>query len=112
MDEMYMAVALLYGKINFAELDLVAYSMKFAPYWRKLAAALTLFWGSLCSVKFSFLALFKRLVVHMPGMIKYWWFTVVFNVLISCYGATIYTIGCPYFRKDQLFEAGKFNMGP
>lgn len=105
LDSMYMTEALVFGHIQIAfTFDLV----KQALFYRKVsAAALTLMWFSICSVKFSFLALFKRLIRQRPGMIKFWWLTLAFNILVTVYGATVYTASCPYFREDQILKACK-----
>ncbi|KAK7978421.1 hypothetical protein PG988_005911 [Apiospora saccharicola] len=40
-------------------------------------------WFTLWSVKFSFLALYKRLMVQVPVYVRIWWFVVVFCILVS-----------------------------
>jgi len=79
--------------------------------YRKLSAVtLVPMWAAVCCVKFSFLALFKKLLRQMPAMEKYWWFVLAYNIVVACYGATVYIISCPYFREDQMMKISEFNI--
>ena len=73
--------------------------------FKKLAALSLIFsWLALMSVKFSFLMLFRRLIDRIPGLVKYWWVVVMFNVLVTGYGIAVYLITCPNF---DIFAAGE-----
>jgi hypothetical protein len=109
MDDMYTTDAVVYGDIDLFKLDFKTFIPKSMHYRRISVASLPLLWLSACSVKFSFLALFKRLIRQMPGMTKYWWFTVAFNVAITGYGASVYVLACPYLTEEKLFDASKWH---
>lgn len=49
------------------------------------------------AVKYTFLALFRRLIDRIPLLIKYWQVVVVFNLAVTGYGASVYVIACPHF---------------
>ncbi|KAK4223035.1 hypothetical protein QBC38DRAFT_459773 [Podospora fimiseda] len=73
-------------------------------YRRVSAAGLTLCWLSMCCVKFSFLAFFKRLIRQMPVMIRYWCFTVIYNAIVTLYGTACHWAACPYFTVDDALK--------
>jgi hypothetical protein len=77
---------------------------KFSRYRTMHLATLVPLWAAACSVKFSFLALFKNLVRKMPSMLRYWWFVVVFNVAVSVYLQLIQinAMFCPCCKKSDL----------
>lgn len=80
--------------------------------YRKLSAAACIpLWSALCSVKFSFLALFKKLVRQMPVMTRYWWFVLAFNIAISLYGSTVFIISCPYFEEKNIMKSLQCTSG-
>jgi len=106
-DVMYELQALVYAKPGTVSIGYALSLMPNALKFRKVVtASLTLMWCSICCVKFSFLALFKRLVRQMPGMTRYWYFTVVFNVAVFLYGGTVYAIACPYFTEENIVKSG------
>lgn len=71
--------------------------------FRKLVtASLTLSWMAMMAVKFSFLALFRRLIDRMPRLIRYWWVMVIFNIVVTGYGASIYVIACPHLSGRKV----------
>lgn len=107
IDDMYVTEAVVFGEVNLFTMDFATFIPKSIRYRKISAAALTLMWFSICSVKFSFLALFKKLIRQMPGMIRYWWFTVAFNIVVTGYGASVYLVACPYFSADEIFKASK-----
>ncbi|CAI6334779.1 unnamed protein product [Periconia digitata] len=73
--------------------------------FRRLAAAsTTLVWATICSVKFSFLALFKRLIRQMPRLMQFWWAVTVVNAAIAVYGVTVFFIACPNFTEKDLVQ--------
>jgi len=82
VDTMYEFEALTYseGPVFVPGLDTSALLAR-APKFHSMAeAVLILMWLTICSVKLSFLAFFKRLVRQMPRMEKYWWFALIFNI--------------------------------
>lgn len=84
---------------------------KSVRYRRLSAAACVPLWGAICSVKFSFLALFKKLIRQMPIMTRYWWFVLAFNIAISLYGGTVFIVTCPYFEEKDIMKSRKcFNF--
>lgn len=72
-------------------------------YWYHKMSAVSLIasWLAIVSVKFSFLALFKRLIDRLPRLIMYWRATVIFNLLVSAYGVSVYILACPYFDDPR-----------
>ena len=106
VDTMYEFEALTYseGPVFVPGLDVPALLAR-APKFHSMAeAVLILMWLTICSVKLSFLAFFKRLVRQMPRMEKYWWFALIFNILGTCFGAVAFWAGCPYFTEDTVTE--------
>ena len=95
VDEMYTVQALLFGSPTVGNpFDLIELGF----WYRKMSAvSLILSWLTIVAVKFSFLALFKRLIHRMRPMIIYWWVVVAFNVAVAGYGAAVYILACPYF---------------
>ncbi|KAK4225248.1 hypothetical protein QBC38DRAFT_483440 [Podospora fimiseda] len=81
-------------------------------YRRLSAVGLTFCWLSICCVKFSFLAFFKRLIRQMPAMIRYWWFTVVYNFIVMLYGCATYWAACPYFDTKYALKIVECVDGP
>lgn len=73
-------------------------------YQKLVTVALILTWCAIVAVKFSYLFLFRKLIDRLPPMITYWWFVVVFNGIISAYGATIYIAACPNFYSLKSCE--------
>ena len=67
-----------------------------------LYIALMLTWCSIVAVKFSYLFLFKKLIDGLRPMVVYWWLVVVFNGIISAYGATVYIATCPKFYNIRV----------
>ena len=95
INNMYITEAMTYAPTRFpnSPQDL-GRSFEF----RKLAtASLILTWMAMMAVKFSFLALFRRLIDRIPPLIKYWRVVVLFNLAVTAYGATVYIVACPYF---------------
>lgn len=102
VDSMYISEAVLYQPGFIPPDNLIPMS----AYFRKIVGAdLVLLWFAICSVKFSFLVLFRRLIRQRPAMLNYWWFTVAFNVVITVYGALAYTVTCPYFKEKDITKA-------
>ncbi|PVH95106.1 hypothetical protein DM02DRAFT_571731 [Periconia macrospinosa] len=106
IDVMYESESLAFADarsisaINFMELI-----PNIIRYKRMSAAALSLLWCSICCVKFSFLALFKRMIRQMPVITRYWWFALVFNIAAWVYGVLSYFVSCPYFTEANVFKA-------
>ncbi|KAL9579244.1 MAG: hypothetical protein Q9212_005221 [Teloschistes hypoglaucus] len=100
MDNMYYTEALTYTPARFAarppELDRVF------EFRKLVTASLILTWVAMMAVKFSFLALFKRLIDRIPPLVKYWWVVVVFNIAVTVYGAAVYVVACPHFSGAKV----------
>ncbi|KAM7193862.1 hypothetical protein V8F33_007548 [Rhypophila sp. PSN 637] len=112
MDTMYETEELVFNESgSFVIDDVAALITRTVRYHRISAAALTLMWFSLCSVKFSFLVFFKRLIRQMPHLEIYWSFTLAFNIIVTCFGAAVFLIACPYFTEDTVTEALKCVQG-
>ena len=102
MDNMYFTEALTYAPALFTQPPDLNRVFEF----RKLVtASLILTWVAMMAVKFSFLALFRRLIDRMPPLIKYWWFVVVFNLAVTGYGASVYVVACPHFSGPKVSES-------
>lgn len=86
--------------------DLIDKSVRYRNY---SVATLIPLWTAICTVKFSFLALFKRLLRQMPLLTRYWWFVTIFSALISVYGATVFVIACPYFGEKNIMKSCKYH---
>ena len=95
MDNMYLTEALTYAPTRVAFLP---QDLNSVFEFRKLVtASLILTWVAMMAVKFSFLALFRRLIDRIPPLIKYWRVVVLFNLAVTGYGASVYVIACPHF---------------
>jgi hypothetical protein len=90
-----------------AELALII--SKSARYRKLSAATLMPLWGAICSVKFSFLALFKRFLRQMSIMTRYWWFALAFNIIISLYGGSVFFVACPDFEEKDMMKSSRYN---
>lgn len=109
MDTMYETEALIFDESgSFVVEDPIALISRTTRYRRISAAGLTLLWFSLCSVKFSFLVFFKRLIRQMPLMDMWWWFTLAFNTIVTCFGAAVFFVACPYFTEEKAIEGCKY----
>ncbi|KAI9705086.1 MAG: hypothetical protein M1836_006869 [Candelina mexicana] len=73
-------------------------------FHKLVTVALILTWCTIVCVKFSYLFLFRKLVVSMPRMTAYWWVAVNYNAVISIYGATVYAIGCPHYYSLKALQ--------
>ena len=94
-DRMYLVGAVEAGV---TDIDLPSDFIQQAFDFHKLVTvALVLTWCSIVSVKFSYLFLFKRLINRIRPLIIYWWFTAVFNGMISIYGGIVYGVACPEY---------------
>ncbi|KAL8699331.1 MAG: hypothetical protein Q9201_006060 [Fulgogasparrea decipioides] len=105
MDNMYYTEALTYAPTLFAfqppELNRVY------EFRKLVTASLILTWIAMMAIKFSFLALFKRLIDRIPSLIKYWRVVVAFNIAVTGYGASVYVVACPHFSGAKV---GKIRM--
>ncbi|KAL8725053.1 MAG: hypothetical protein Q9181_006557 [Wetmoreana brouardii] len=100
MGDMYYTEALTYAPTLFASQPP---DLNRVYEFRKLVtASLILTWIAMMAVKFSFLALFRRLIDRIPPLIKYWRVVVVFNVAVTGYGASVYVIACPHFSGAKV----------
>lgn len=71
-------------------------------YFHKFSnACLILLWTTVCSVKFSFLALFRKLVDRNHSLTMYWRIVLALNIVIWLFGIAGVIITCPYFEASQ-----------
>lgn len=81
-----------------------------AEFNKLILAEAVLTWCSIVSVKFSYLFLFKRLINRIRPLVKYWWFTVVVNIMISVYVPITYVFACdPY--NDTIIVTCRLGSG-
>lgn len=62
------------------------------------------------AVKFSFLALFRRLIDRITPLIRYWYVVVAFNLAVTGYGASVYVIACPHFSGPKVGKIHQFSI--
>lgn len=95
MDNMYFTEAMTYAptRLSFQPQDL----NRVFEFRKLVTASLILTWIAMMAVKFSFLALFRRLIDRIPPLIKYWRVIVAFNIAVTAYGASVYVVACPHF---------------
>lgn len=99
IDKRYMIEAMIFGVAHFrpSTNDVQqAFDLRI-----KVTIFLILSWCSICSVKFSFLFLFRRLIDRMRYMFVYWWVVTIFNVAVFGYGCAAAMVACPYFNKRE-----------
>lgn len=102
MDNVYLTEAMTYAPTL---VTITPDSLNRVFQFRKLATvSLISSWMAMMSVKFSFLALFRRLIDRMPRLIRYWWIVVIFNIAVTGYGASVYVIACPHFSGAKVGE--------
>ena len=53
---------------------------------------------AVCAVRFSFLFLFRSLILHVRPLVTFWWVAFMFNVVVSIYGFVIIIAACPKFH--------------
>jgi len=99
IDELYLVEALIVGLPGvILPSDFIEQSTTF----HKLRdACLILLWTTLCGVKFSFLALFRKLVDRNQPLTMYWRVVLALNIVIWLYGIAGFIIPCPYFEPPQ-----------
>ncbi len=73
-------------------------------FQKMVTVALIPTWCAIVSVKFSYLFLFRRLIGRLPRMITYWWIAVLYNAIISIYGAIVYGVVCSNFYSPTARE--------
>ena len=105
-DDIYETEYLVYAGGSDIVISDLPVLLKRCVRFRQISAAnATLSWISICSVKFSFLAFFKRMIHQMPPMLKYWWCVLVFNIIATVYGSAVYLgAACPYFSEKDIFK--------
>ena len=97
VDDMYLVEALQEG-LSDGKVDLPSdFLMRSFDFQKWAIICLILLWFSITAVKFSFLFLFRQLIDRLPGMILYWRFVIVYNVLAWAFGIAAYIAPCPHF---------------
>lgn len=104
IDNLYLTEALTYAQssLPLKPEDMNKIMNRVYEFRKMSTASLILTWVALMSVKFSFLALFRRLIERMPRLIKYWWAVVIFNLAVTGYGAAVYVVACPHFSGRKV----------
>ncbi|KAI4189225.1 MAG: hypothetical protein L6R41_001605 [Letrouitia leprolyta] len=97
MDNMYLTEALTFEPAKLGRPPGPQDLNKVFEFRRLVTASLILTWVAMMAVKFSFLALFKRLIDRIYSLAVYWWVVVAFNLAVTGYGASVYVIACPHF---------------
>lgn len=93
MDTMYMTEALVFGP---QDIEIPSDFPNRVSYYYKLnGACIVLSWFAIMSIKFSFLALFRKLIDRIPFLIIYWWVVVILNIATSAYGVAVTMLVCP-----------------
>lgn len=103
IDYMYTVEALTLGEMTISQLP-PAYPDRVIYYRKMNNASLILTWLTIVSIKFSFLALFKKLIDRIRPLVVYWWIIAVFNGAVAIYGATVPILACPALSST---ESGK-----
>lgn len=102
VDQMYLVGAAEEGLTDIVlPSDFIQQAFDFQKY---VTVALVLTWCSIISVKYSYLFLFKRLINRIRPLLIYWWFTAIFNAMISIYGAIVYGVACPHYYSLKACE--------
>lgn len=96
-DEMYLTQALAlsgFGQIKKVIIPPDIIQQVF--HFHKMSwVVLFLAWGAIVSVKFSYLFLFRALILRFRAMMIYWWCVVVFNIALCAYGFVSLVLACP-----------------
>ncbi|KAL9598044.1 MAG: hypothetical protein Q9219_004738 [cf. Caloplaca sp. 3 TL-2023] len=97
MDNMYFTETLTFAPAILGRPPLPRDLNRVFEFRKLVTASLILTWVGMMAVKFSFLALFKRLIDRIHILLWYWWIVVAFNLAVTGYGASVYVIACPHF---------------
>ena len=110
MDNMYFTETLIYAPMKLGGPP-GPQDLNHVFEFRKLVtASLILTWVTMMAVKFSFLALFKRLIDRVHSMIRYWWVVAAFNLAVTGYGASVYIVPCPKVGKESTCNVETINV--
>ena len=96
IDNMYLMVAMISGVPN--ERPLTSYVQMAFDVRIKSAISLLLLNCSVCSVKFSFLFLFRKLIDRVRPTLVYWWLATIFNLAAFAYGCVAAFAVRPYLN--------------
>ncbi|KAL8902465.1 MAG: hypothetical protein Q9207_004686 [Kuettlingeria erythrocarpa] len=102
MDDMYFTEGMTYAPKRLGRPPGPQDLNRLFNFRQRVTASLILTWMAMMAVKFSFLALFKRLIDRMHSLNVYWWVVVAFNLAVTGYGAAVYIIPCPEFRSRKV----------
>ncbi|KAL8934632.1 MAG: hypothetical protein Q9216_005807 [Gyalolechia sp. 2 TL-2023] len=102
MDDMYFTEILTFEPAKLGRQPEPQDLNRVFEFRRLVTASLILTWVAMMAVKFSFLALFKRLIDRIYSLTVYWWIVVVFNLAVTGYGASVYVIACPHFSGTKV----------
>lgn len=107
MDDMYFTEAMTYAPTRLGRPPQPQDMDRVFQFRKLVTASLILTWVAMMAVKFSFLALFKRLIDRIHSLTMYWWVVVAFNLAVTGYGASVYVIACPHFSG---MKVGKYSQ--
>ena len=98
IDEMYLVEGLLQSTAE-TGLEALASDNNFSlvppdvlDFRKWVAVSLSLTWTTITAVKFSFLALFRRLIFRLPTLQRYWWCVCAYTVIVYIYGFLTYFV--------------------
>ena len=94
VDQMYLVEAAIVGSLKVTPLDN-------ATFHKSSSACLILLWTAVCGVKFSFLALFRKLVDRDCFLTSYWRWVLGLNIVVYAYGIAGFVLPCPYFKPPN-----------
>ena len=98
LDKMYLVEALISGIPTTLPPDFIQQSTIF----HELSdICLILLWTTVFSVKFSFLALFRKLIDRNRPLTTYWKVVAAINAVVWAYGVAGLVIPCPHFTLPQ-----------
>ncbi|KAF2233027.1 hypothetical protein EV356DRAFT_449217, partial [Viridothelium virens] len=100
-DSMYMDEATLLG-LNAVPPD--DFLERIYYYQKIIVVSQILAWLAVSSVKMSFLALFKKLVDPIPGLVLYWRVVLMFNIVVIVYGISVWFLSCPHFHSIKSIQ--------
>ena len=95
MDKMYLVEALI---TDLPGIELPADLLQQVNAFHKWISTVSMLcWAAIMAVKFSFLALFRRLIQGIKSLAIYWWIVTLFNIGTLGYGTSVYFAACPHF---------------
>ena len=107
LDTMYMMEGILYGVPFFPPADIIKQAYRTQRF---TVASLMTSWLTIVCIKFSFLALFRKLVDRSALLMRFWWVAVAFNLVVSGYGLAVYILICRYSQDLKACESAYYGQ--